>query len=152
MEILTVTEPLYEDVLDVVYKSFNTFDAADYTENGRRSFMAYASLANFTHRQKKNHISFCLCEKDEIVGMIETRKNSHISMLFVAPKYIKKGYGRIITEHALDYMKSESRRLKRVTVNASPYAYGFYRHMGFTDTSPTLNLDGMIYTPMALRL
>ena len=41
---------------------------------------------------------------------------------------------------------------KKITVNAAPYAVGFYRQIGFEDVAPQLSKDGIIYTPMEKRL
>lgn len=140
----------YRAVLNAVYYSFNTFDAADYTERGCASFMGYASFNNFVYRQRNNHETFVAKEGADIAGMIEIRNKNHISMLFVPPEHIKTGVGRALMEYAISHMKETNKSLHHITVNASPYAYGFYRHMGFRDAEPTVETDGMIYTPMKL--
>lgn len=150
MTIEKIKRKEYRAVLNAVYDSFNTFDAADYTERGCASFMGYASFNNFVYRQRNNHETFVAKVEDDIAGMIETRNRNHISMLFVPPKHIKTGIGRALMEYAIAHMRETNANLHRITVNASPYAYGFYRHMGFLDAEPTVETDGMIYTPMKL--
>ncbi len=136
----------------MVYDSFHTFDAKDYTKNGCASFLGYASFRNFSSRQGRDHTSFIAKEESTIVGMIEVRNKSHISMLFVSPPYLGKGYGRALVEYAVNDMKRINQELTGVTVNAAPFAHGFYLHLGFQDTEPTINSDGLIYTPMRLLL
>jgi ribosomal protein S18 acetylase RimI-like enzyme len=142
----------YKKTLDVVYASFHTFDAPYYTKQGCRSFLGYAAPQNFAARQRSGHVTFIARADGEIAGMIEIRNDSHISMLFVSPKFIKAGYGRILMEHGVTHIRARNKKLKKITVNAAPYAYGYYRHMGFTDAAPTEYVDGLSYTPMQLLL
>lgn len=156
MIIKKIRQREYRAVLAAVYDSFDTFDADSFTERGCASFKGYASFDNFAYRQRHNHVTFVAKASAagkagrQIAGMIEIRGLSHISMLFVPSKYVKTGVGRALMEYAIGYMRNGNKNLHRITVNASPYAHGFYRHMGFLDTEPAVETDGMIYTPMAL--
>ena len=50
-----------------------------------------------------------------------------------------------------EYMYSEMGQTS-VTVNASPYAVGFYHKMGFEDTDIQQLVSGILYTPMILYI
>jgi predicted GNAT family N-acyltransferase len=50
-----------------------------------------------------------------------------------------------------EYIQKEYQE-RKMTVNAAPYAVGFYRQIGFEDVAPELTKDGIIYTPMEKSL
>ena len=57
-------------------------------------------------------------------------------------KLVKFVAGYAATEEGIDML----------TVNASPYAVGFYHKMGFTDLRGETEADGIRFTPMELRI
>lgn len=142
----------YKRALRVVARSFNKLDAPDYSAYGRRSFFAYASYANFCYRQLNNHLSFAAKVDGKLAGMLELRRQNHISMLFVDPEYTKLGCGRALIERAVEFVKTNNTFCARITVNASPYALAFYKKLGFLSTARLQDEDGFVYTPMALAL
>ena len=42
--------------------------------------------------------------------------------------------------------------LSEITVNAAPYAVGFYHKIGFIDLEKEKTTDGIRYTPMIIHL
>ena len=54
-------------------------------------------------------------------------------------------------KYACTYIQNELDEFK-VTVNASPYAVGFYHKLGFTDMEKEKEEDGVRFTPMSLIL
>ena len=90
-------------------------------------------------------------EGKKIVGMITLRNVSHISLLFVDKEYHHKGVGTALIKTVSKYIKTEA-GLEVLTVNASPYAVGFYHKLGFIDTGLLSEADGITYTPMELLL
>ena len=49
--------------------------------------------------------------------------------------------------YAENYLRDNT-AFKKITVNAAPYAYGFYHTLGFRDTDGQSVKDGIVYTPM----
>jgi predicted GNAT family N-acyltransferase len=62
-----------------------------------------------------------------------------------------QGVGRRLMEYVLDYVKNEEGH-KMLTVNAAPYAVGFYHKLGFVDTGTEQLSDGIYYTPMEISI
>ena len=90
---------------------------------------------------------FVAMDQDRIIGMITLRDTSHISLLFVDAKYHRRGIGRMLIQYVGDYVFREEGH-SFVTVNAAPYAVGFYHRVGFVDTDTRQFNDGIWYTPM----
>ena len=88
---------------------------------------------------------------EHMVGMIALRNESHISLLFVDKEYHYRGIGRSLVMAMTDYVKQELGKIA-VSVNASPYAVGFYHKIGFHDVGLQTHSSGIIYTPMRLNL
>jgi len=84
---------------------------------------------------------------DRCVGLISLRNKKHISLLFVDEEYHKMGIATSLIQKMRDYVKEEYLG-KALTVNAAPYALGFYHKIGFEDVAPQLMQDGILYTPM----
>ena len=70
-----------------------------------------------------------IAEKEyDIIGFMGI-ENKKLEMLFIAPKFIKKGIGRKFIEYAI-----ENYDIKEVSVNEQNInAYNFYKHIGFKD-------------------
>ena len=65
--------------------------------------------------------------------------------------YHKKGVGRALIDYVGKYVLLEE-GFHRLTVNAAPYAVGFYHKLGFRDTDIEKTNDGIRYTPMEKTL
>ncbi|MCL2538908.1 MAG: GNAT family N-acetyltransferase [Oscillospiraceae bacterium] len=152
-DITKIKKGEFRETLSMVRECFNTYNAKDYTASGRASFLNYASLGNYVKRQKYGHITFIARENGFLAGMVEIRGQSHITMLFVAPGYIKRGCGRALLTYAINHISSKSDvRPVKATLNSSPFAHDFYLRMGFVDDGDTVDSGGLIYTPMRMYL
>lgn len=80
----------------------------------------------------------------ELAGVIVVRDGSHLFHLFVAEPFQGEGWARRLWLHALSHLV----RGTRVTVNASPFAQGFYEQMGFIATGPSVQTRGVAFVPM----
>ena len=90
---------------------------------------------------------FAAYDNGRMIGMISLRNQTHISLLFVDAKYHRRGIGRLLIQYVGDYVFREEGH-SFVTVNAAPYAVGFYHRVGFVDTDTKQFNDGIWYTPM----
>lgn len=83
----------------------------------------------------------------DVAGVIVVRGDSHLFHLFVAEPFQGQGGARALWRHVLPHMPPGA----RVTVNATPFAHGFYERMGFVATGPAVQTAGIAFIPMARR-
>ena len=142
----------YETAMGLAWKTFLRFEAEDYTPQGVKSFEEF--ITNQTLKKLYDtgqYPIFVAVSEGELIGMISLRCRTHISLLFVDERYHYLGVGRSLIEYVCTYISEQLGEFK-VTVNASPYAVGFYHRLGFTDMGPEQLSDGVRYTPMSLIL
>jgi len=142
----------WDDAMALAWRTFMRFEANDYTQEGIESFQNFIT-DNVLHRMflLGSYQLFVACENNRIVGMISLRSQTHISLLFVDAAHHRRGIGRALMEYVCNYVRTEEGYF-RVTVNAAPYAVGFYHKLGFRDTQAQQENDGIRYTPMERRL
>lgn len=93
---------------------------------------------------------WCYYEGKELAGVIATRGVSHISLLFVAKKFQRRGIARQLFSAVVDDVKEHG--IKEITVNSSPYAVMVYKKFGFVETGSEQEKDGIWFTPMRILL
>ncbi|MHB9032653.1 MAG: GNAT family N-acetyltransferase [Anaerolineae bacterium] len=140
VELRQVTAAERASALALVWRVFREFEGPDYTEEGIRSFKAFLddplAIAGLDM-----HAAW---EAGRMAGVLATRSaGRHIALLFVDGRFQGRGIGRQLFETALS--KSPDGTL---TVNSSPYALGFYQHLGFSAADSECLADGIRYTPM----
>ena len=138
----------WEGAMKLAWKTFVRFNAPDYSQEGIKNFR------NFIHDEvlRKMFITghyqlFVAVEREKCVGMLTLREKKHISLLFVDEEYHGNGVGSALIKFVSKYV-AEEEGLDRITVNASPYAVGFYHKRGFRDLGPETITDGIRITPM----
>lgn len=142
----------YEDAMELVWKTFLKFEAEEYGETGTQSFKDFITNESLKKLYDTGQYPiFVAIYKDKIIGMIALRCRTHISLLFVDADYHYRGVARNLVQYTCAYVVNELHDFK-VTVNASPYAVGFYHRLGFRDMEPETEKDGVRYTPMSLLL
>lgn len=85
----------------------------------------------------------------EIVGVAATRDNAHLYHLFVADSAQRQGLATALWETARDACLATGNP-GEFTVNASRYAEGFYRQLGFERVRERRD-DGVAYIEMRLE-
>lgn len=142
----------YEKVMGLVWKTFLRFEAEDYSPLGVENFQNFITDQTLKKLYDNGQYPiFVAVYRDEIIGMLSIRSSTHISLLFVDEAYHYNGVARSLMERACTYIVKELDEFK-LTVNASPYAIGFYHKMGFVDMDREQEKDGIKYTPMSLIL
>lgn len=142
----------WDDMMGLVWKTFLRFEAPQFEEEGIRSFMDFIS----DERLKRlfeigEYPVFGAYVEQKPVGTISLRNDCHISLLFVAEAFQKKGVGRLLVNRIEEYVRDCTNK-SCLTVNAAPYATEFYHRIGFEDTQPQMQQDGIIFTPMKKML
>jgi len=79
-----------------------------------------------------------------MADVVVVRGGSHLFHLFVAEPFQGQGVARRLWLHALSHLAPGT----RTTVNATPFAQGFYERMGFVATGPTVQTRGIAFVPM----
>ena len=80
-----------------------------------------------------NNPTYMLMEDDTIIGfygLMVKHEETSLEYLFIEPKYIGKGYGKILWSHALEECKKLG--IGAFTIITSPDARGFYLNLGAT--------------------
>ncbi len=141
----------WEDAMALAWRTFVKFEAKEYSKEGVKNFSDFISDNTlFRMFRHKEYRVFVALDADDIVGVISLRNRTHISLLFVEEAYHHRGIGRDLILHVSAFLRQEGYKL--CTVNAAPYAVGFYHKLGFHDTSFEQEKDGIIYTPMEMKL
>lgn len=83
-----------------------------------------------------------------IVGVVGTRDDCHLHLLFVDTRFQRRGIARDLWRVAHDACV-EAGGSGRITVNASGYAVPAYLRLGFAQLGPPETRDGILTTPMA---
>ena len=136
--------------MDLAWRLFLNYDAPDYPREGIENFKEFVTddvLKNMFH-SGEYQLFVAVCE-EKIIGIISLRDRNHISLLFVESEYHRQGVGAGLINTLTDYMRDEMGQTS-VTVNASPYAVGFYHKVGFEDTDIQQLVSGILFTPMIL--
>ena len=142
----------WDEAIALAWKTFLKFEAKDYGQAGIDSFRDFLSDSLLRRMfLTGEYPMFIALDGERQAGMISLRNKKHISLLFVDEGHHHRGIGRRLIENAEEYIRKEYRE-RKITVNAAPYAVGFYHQIGFEDVAPQLSKDGIIYTPMEKKL
>ncbi len=150
-EIRELAKGEWSTAIALAWRIFLQFEAPGYTTAGIRSFKDFIE----DPKLKKQFISgeyaaFGAFYKAQMVGMMGIRNGNHISLLFVDERYHKKGVATALFSYFLQQEKMQE--ISSFTVNAAPYAVGFYHKLGFCDDDKEVVADGIRFTPMHLRV
>lgn len=137
----------------LVNRVFDEFVGVDYSPEGIETFKSFASTESIQSRMRLPN-SFTLVAKADgaIVGVLETRDYSHISLLFIDEAHQGRGLSRRLFERAKEGCLSHDPKLREITVNSSGYAIRIYAALGFTTDSEMQEKNGIMYLPMTYRI
>lgn len=142
----------WDEAIALAWKTFLKFEAKDYGQAGIDSFREFLSDSLLRRMfLTGEYPMFIALDGGKQAGMISLRNKRHISLLFVEERHHHRGIGRGLIKSMEEYIQNEYQE-KKITVNAAPYAVGFYHQIGFEDVAPQLSKDGIIYTPMEKRI
>lgn len=117
---------------------------------GRATYARYA--APDAMRARAAHHAVTVAEEDDgalvgtLVGMLEVRDGTHVSMLFVEPRRQRAGVGRALLTHAF----GPPATWPALTVNSTPGAVDAYARLGFVAEAPgeVVERNGLRFVPM----
>ena len=142
----------WDGAMELAFRVFLKYEAMEYGPEGIRNFARFVTDEDL----KKmfllgEYLLFVAVENDKIVGMISLRSGNHISLLFVAQEYHRRGIGTKLLKHLQEYMLCNT-GYEKLTVFAAPYGIPFYNRVGFVAVGEETRKDGIIYTPMEFYL
>ena len=143
----------WQEAMALAWKTFLRYEAPDYTQEGIRNFREFITDTTLYRMYVTgSYQMFVAISDNKIVGMLTMRGTSHISLLFVDGAYHNNGIARELIQKLCNFLMQEVGGIRRVTVNAAPYAVGFYHKLGFRDLGEETMKDGIIFTPMEKEL
>lgn len=155
MEEELVVRPIFksewEEAMQLAWDTFILFEAPEYSKEGIKNFKNFVRdpILKKMYEEGK-YIVIAAFINGLMVGMIGVRNETHISLLFVDSEYHRRGIARKLMYKAFETVFSEFNK-REMTVNAAPFAIGFYHKIGFIDTNVEQLTDGIRYTPMIIR-
>ncbi len=141
----------YEAAKALVGRVFDTYVAPEYSQQGVESFYeSLRAIGTLTQQSEAPAQLFGYFMCNTLVGVIATRECEHISFLFVAPEYQRKGVARAL----LQFVRQDAvaAEVEYITVNAAPNAVPIYERLGFVAVGPEEERCGIRYTPMRYLL
>lgn len=142
----------WDGAMELAFRVFLKYEAMEYGPEGIKNFAQFVTDEDL----KKmfligEYLLFVAVEDDKLIGLISLRSGNHISLLFVAEEYHRKGIGTLLVKHLQEYMLQNT-KYEKLTVFAAPYGVPFYHKVGFVDIGKETRRDGIIYTPMEFFL
>lgn len=135
---------------ELLYRTFRSEIAPGVSREGAGSFYEYIQPDSIQGRLESNYSMEIAVLMDKILGVIEIRDFSHISMLVVDDACRLKGIARELVRTAVISCRGNNPGLQAVTANALPASVPFYEKLGFTGTGPEQEKFGMRMVPMRL--
>ena len=139
-------------VHELVKKVFDRFVAQTFDQEGIEQFYEIINPELILRRREENHFGLIAEVNKDIVGVIEIKANSHISLLFVEEKFQNRAIARSLMEKTIDLCLQNKPNLTEISVNSSPNAVEIYEKLGFEQTGPEELFKGIRFVPMVLKL
>jgi GNAT superfamily N-acetyltransferase len=137
-------------VLALVMRGFDELVRPDFSDEGVAEFTRAAR--SFVVELPVGH-SITVAERDgRLVGMIDLRDSSHVSLFFVESVDRRRGVGQALLQSALGRCRPAGSSPSQVTVNSSPWAVPVYERLGFQATGQEREINGIRFVPMAKQL
>lgn len=133
----------------LLIEASNEFVVGDFSEEGRRYYLAQLAPAKLEEKLGSPEYRFCVAEVEGLLaGVAAMRGAAHLYYLFVAKPFHRRDVARRLWE----VLKAEAKTRGAVpafTVNASLFAVEAYKRLGFVPLGPHKELNGIRYVPMA---
>ncbi len=136
-------------VCELVDAVFSEYEAPHYSRDGILEFREYNRPEKMAQRLTDDHFALLAICGSEIAGVIEIRKNRHISLFFVSSRFQGKGIGKELWSRAARESMNADASVTRFTVHASPHAEKIYARLGFSKTAAEQTANGIRFIPMA---
>ena len=125
---------------------FMRFDAPDYSKKGAEGVLRFIYYDMPQKLQDGTMTVYGCFEKGSLLGMCALDKFEHISLLFVDGSRHRQGIGSALVKQACFAARLHGN--EHITVNAAPFAVGFYHKIGFVDLGEPQFENDIVFTPM----
>lgn len=138
----------WPETMQMVWRTFMRFEAADYTEEGVINFQDFLTNGKIYQMFLNGRYPMLVAlDGEKIIGEISVRGRNFISLLFVDEEYHMQGVGRALIETMAKYLRDVRGEIY-MSVKAAPYAVAFYRKTGFHTCAPEESFSGIRVTSM----
>jgi GNAT superfamily N-acetyltransferase len=119
-----------------------------YDDLGTETFLNYIDPERLQERNREGdrYSQFLIEDSEGIVGFMEFRDGSHVSLLFVKKVHQRKGWGKKLLDFAESLAKEHHH--SDMTLNASPNSKEAYLTLGFIEQSELRMVNGVIFFEM----
>ena len=118
----------WDGAMKLAWDTFAKFNAPDYSDEGIENFDKFVHDDMLRKMFLAGHYQlFVAMDGTKYAGMLSLREKKHISLLFVDEYYHRHGVASALLAYVCRYALYEE-GVDRVTVNAAPYATGFYHN------------------------
>ena len=140
-------------VRDFLQAQYDAFNAVDNTALGHATFRAFIHVAALCARLEAGQVVHLAERRGQILGVCEVQTDGYLTLMYVRGDFQGRGLGRRLLEAALTRLVAMHGGIDCLRVRSTPYARGFYEHMGFRCLGETMREDrGIRYYPFALDL
>jgi GNAT superfamily N-acetyltransferase len=136
----------------LVHASFHALAAGVWEAEAVATFVRESSPHGIRARLATAAYAAVAHTGDAIVGFLLMPRPALLGMLFVEPRHARQGVGRALWEAARAHVQDAFPDTVTVELNATPYAYAFYRALGFAAISSEYRFHGTRATRMACWL
>jgi ribosomal protein S18 acetylase RimI-like enzyme len=137
---------------ELLYRTLRSEIAPLVSREGAGFFYEYIEPDSIRGRLESNYSMEIAVLMDKILGVIEIRDCSHISMLVVDSACRRRGIARELVRTAIVSCRGKKPGLQEITANALPSSVPVYERLGFTRTGPEQVKNGMCIIPMTLDI
>lgn len=136
----------------LIWNTFSEFVAPDYSPEGINTFRReYIESKEFKERFKNGtQIMYGAYSNEKLLGVISVSDKGNISCLFVNKEYHRRGIASMLFRHIVSILKEK--HIETIALKASSYALPFYHAIGFKDLDKQQDYNGILYTPMELKI
>lgn len=142
-------------VSNLVKNVFIKFESENYNNFEVENFIDFIKEENLLKNLTNGTMKFIGCyhvekvigsySEKKLVGIIATKNENHISLLFVHENFQKQGIATKLFNVVKEKYKG---KYDFISVNSSHYARDVYHKLGFFDTDKEQMKDGIIFIPM----
>lgn len=141
-----------KELSGLICSSFLELASADWNSQAIEKLLADSSPEAIITALRGGYFANVAIDNNQIVGMVLFSKPNIMRMLFVSPKMIRKGIGRILWEAAREAIERADPPISTVELNSTTFAIPFYESVGFVSVSKIFEIEGVRMTRMVCWL
>ncbi|MHC4398861.1 MAG: GNAT family N-acetyltransferase [Planctomycetota bacterium] len=134
-------------ISDLIRPLAERYIACDLSPEGARRLLASMTPEAVEGYLRSGYRYHVAQDGRRLAGVVAMCENRHLYHLFVAQEYQGQGLARDLWNVAREACL-EAGNPGEFTVNSSRFALGMYRKLGFAQSGPPENKQGVVYYPM----